>query len=45
MNDPTVVAAIIAAAVALTIGILGSIFTLINEILSHRLTQRRESQK
>ena len=45
VSDPTIRAAIIAAAVALVVGLLGQVVSVANQILTHRLTQRRETEK
>jgi hypothetical protein len=45
MNNVTIQAAIIAAAVAFVVALLNQIVAIINQILAHRLTLRRENQK
>src|SRR6266511_1818998 len=45
MNNVTIQAAIIAAAVALIVAVINQLVSVANQILTHRLTQRRETQK
>jgi hypothetical protein len=45
MSDPAVLTAIIAASVALTVGVLAQAVAILNQFLAHRLSQRREVEK
>ncbi len=45
MSNTTIQAAVIAAAVAFVVGVLGQLVSIANQFITHWLTQRRETEK